>query len=182
MFFFGGYAQEGVVLLLRNTIGHPLSKSSKGFSSWSRQRCSRYSGFLKAPRTPTCVDNVGVPKQGALCVRTPPGPVFFNCLGLVPTSRHSRQPDPETRSFQGSKASKVQESTHTRIQGCQVPRIQGSKDTTLFGPDIPTLPTAQSGNPELSRVQRFEGTRVHTYKNPRLPGSKDTRVQGYKVV
>ena len=64
------------------------------------------------------------------------------------------------------------------------PRIQGSKDTRLFrvGSDIPTLPTARPGNPELSRVQRFKGTRVHTYKNPRLQGSKDTRVQGYKVV
>ena len=105
-------------------------------------------------------------------------------LGLVPTSPHSRQPDPETRSFPGSKGSKVQEYRHTRIQGCQGPRIQGSKDTRLFraGSDIPTLPTARPGNPELSRVQRFEGTRVHTYKNPRLPGSKDTRVQEYKVV
>ena len=103
------------------------------------------------------------------------GPRIQGCLGLVPTSRHCRQPDPETRSFQGSKGSKVQESTHTRIQGCKVPRIQGSKDTRLFGPDIPTLPTARPGNPELSRVQMVKGTRVHTYKNPRLPGSKDTR-------
>ena len=50
------------------------------------------------------------------------------------------------------------------------------------GSDIPTLPTARPGNPELSRVQSFKGTRVHTYKNPRLPGSKDTRIQGYNVV
>ena len=109
------------------------------------------------------------------------GPRIQGCL--VPTSRHSRQPDPETRSFQGSKWSKVQESTPTRIQGCQGPRIQGFKDIRLFRvvSDIPTLPTARPGNPELSRVQRFKGTRVHTYKNPRLSWSNDTRVQGYKV-